>query len=50
MFDDIDPPIWRKGSGAKGAIGPCKANVELSRNLAVVLLVMGARLLHSVEE
>ena len=56
MFDDIDHPMAQRRNGpayptgAKGAIGPCEAHVGLSKNLTVVLLVMGARLLHGVEE
>ena len=33
------PPHWQNGE--KGAIGPCEANVGLSRNLTVVLLSTG---------
>ena len=56
MFDDVDPPMAQRRNepthptDTKGAIGPCEANVGLSRNLAAVLLVMGALLLHGVEE
>ena len=56
MFDDEDPLMAQRRNapahptGPKGAIGPCEANVGLLRNLAVVLLIMGTRLLHGVEE